>query len=277
MNTTSMESLRTVRWDARPTQSSRRNAPLSEPAAFTVDLELVIPAYNEEHRLTRTLIVLADHLRRIPLRTALRVIDNGSSDRTAECVDRLAATGVPVTVTGCSRRGKGAAVARGMVTSRARWVGFCDADLATPAAAIDDALAMLQDGRQVVIGSRRCKGAELAVRQPLVRRLGGAGFRLLTRRFSGPVTDTQCGFKFFEATAAQRIFSEITTAGFAFDLEVVARARALDLTLQEFPVAWSDQGGSSFRPLADGRRVAGELWRLHRSLSRLPVVPEVVR
>jgi hypothetical protein len=97
---------------------------------------------------------------------------------------------------------------------------------------------------------------------------------MATRRFSGPVADTQCGFKFFEAAAARRIFSHITTAGFAFDLEVIARARALGLTLEEFPVAWSDQEGSSFRPLTDGLRVAGELWRLHRSVSRLHRAPQ---
>ncbi|MBZ6476270.1 glycosyltransferase, partial [Streptomyces griseocarneus] len=148
------------------------------PTASACDLELVIPAYNEEQRLAPTVLALADHLRGKPLTASLRVVDNGSSDRTAECVDRLAASGIPVTVTGCSRRGKGAAVSRGMVTTRARWVGFCDADLATPAAAVDDALTLLRDGWQVVIGSRRCAGARMPVRQPALRRLGGVGFRL---------------------------------------------------------------------------------------------------
>ncbi|MEW2034615.1 glycosyltransferase [Streptomyces roseifaciens] len=240
------------------------------PVATACDLELVIPAYNEEQRLAPTVLALADHLRGMPLTAALRVVDNGSSDRTAECVDRLAASGIPVSVTGCSRRGKGAAVSRGMVSTRARWVGFCDADLATPATAIDDAVALLKDGWQVVIGSRRCTGARIPVRQPALRRLGGAGFRLATRRFSGPVKDTQCGFKFFEAGAARRVFADIATTGFAFDLEVIARARALGLSLTEFPVVWSDQEGSSFRPFTDGRRVAGELWRLHRTMHRLP-------
>ncbi|MEU7163980.1 glycosyltransferase [Streptomyces morookaense] len=252
-----------------PTHMAERDASVPLPAsATTCDLELLIPAYNEERRLAPTVTALAEQLRTLPLTAALRVIDNGSSDRTAECVDRLAASGIPVTVTGCSRRGKGAAVARGMVTTRARWAGFCDADLATPAAAIGDALALLQDGWQVVLGSRRCAGARMPVRQPALRRLGGAGFRLLTRRLSGPVTDTQCGFKFFEAEAARRVFADIRTTGFAFDLEVIARARVFGLTLTEFPVVWSDQEGSSFRPFADGRRVAGELWRLHRTLPR---------
>ncbi len=245
-------------------------ATASDPAVGFCDLELLIPAYNEENRLAPTVQALSEHLRGLPLTAALRVIDNGSSDRTAECVDRLSAAGIPVTVTGCSRRGKGAAVSRGMITTRAtRWVGFCDADLATPATALDDALELLRDGWHVVLGSRRCHGARIPVPQPALRRLGGAGFRLLTRRLCGPVADTQCGFKFFQAQAARRLFAEVTATGFAFDLEVIARARALQLSLTEFPVMWNDQQGSTFRPFADGLRVAAELWRLHRTLPRI--------
>jgi dolichyl-phosphate beta-glucosyltransferase len=230
------------------------------------ELEILIPAYNEERRLSSTLTALTRHLRRRGIDGTLRVIDNGSSDRTAEVVDQAAADGLPVTITGCSRRGKGAAVARGMLTTQARWVGFCDADLATPAEAIDDALEQLRTGHQVVLGSRRCAGAELELRQPLVRRLGGAGFRMLARRYSGPVADTQCGFKFFSAAAAKAVFSQVRLSGFAFDLEVVARARSLRLSVVEIPVAWRDQEGSTFRPVADGRKVARELWRLHREV-----------
>jgi len=80
------------------------------------DLEILIPAYNEERRLADTLAALAGHLRRRGIDGSLRVIDNGSSDRTTEVVDRATAAGIAVTVTGCSRRGKGAAVARGMLT-----------------------------------------------------------------------------------------------------------------------------------------------------------------
>ncbi|MGW2190445.1 glycosyltransferase [Streptomyces sp. NPDC001667] len=230
-----------------------------------VDLEVIIPAYNEEQRLESTLLALAGQLQGLPLRSVLRVIDNGSSDRTAECADRVVA-GVPVTVTGCSRRGKGAAVTRGIMTSRARWVGFCDADLSTPAAALDDALTLLWKGWQVVIASRYCPGAHISVRQPVVRRICGAGFRLLSGRLTGSVTDTQCGFKFFDGEAARRIFSDIIAVGFSFDLEVVARARALGFSVTEFPVTWSDQQGSRFRLFTDGCNVAGELWRLHRSV-----------
>lgn len=234
------------------------------------ELEILIPAYNEERRLTSTVEALVAHLRRRRIDGTLRVIDNGSSDRTTEIVDRLAASGVPITVTGCSRRGKGAAVARGMLTTRARYVGFCDADLATPAEAIDDALRRLRAGNQVVIGSRRCEGAQFELRQPWPRRIGGAGFRMLARRYSGEVADTQCGFKFFEAQAARQVFAQVRLSGFAFDLEVVARARSLGLSLVEIPVAWTDMGGSTFKLVTDGRKVAGELWRLHREVPAGP-------
>jgi dolichyl-phosphate beta-glucosyltransferase len=242
----------------------------ARPAGPTdlLDLEVIVPAYNEEHRIEATIRALTGHLRRLPLTSGVRVVDNGSSDRTAECVDRLAALGLPVTVTGCASPGKGAAVARGVLTSRARWTGFCDADLATPAHALDDALTLLREGWQVVVGSRRCAGARMVVRQPLSRRLGGFGFRFLARGLSGPVADTQCGFKFFATAAALPLFADVTCTRFAFDLEVLARARALGLSTVEFPVAWSDRQGSTFRLVSDGCRAAVDLWRLHRRLAR---------
>jgi hypothetical protein len=154
-----------------------------------------------------------------------------------------------------------------MTTTRARWAGFCDAVLATPAAAVDDALRLLRGGWQVVVGSRRCPGGRVVSRQTPLRRIGGAGFRLLTRHLAGPVGDTQCGFKFFDVAAARPVFEEVLTAGFVFDVEVLARAREKGLRAVELPVVWSERGGSSFRPFVHAPQVAADLVRLHR-LSR---------
>ncbi|WP_045745231.1 glycosyltransferase [Actinoplanes rectilineatus] len=230
------------------------------------ELEVLIPAFNEEQRLEATIRAWADHLETSRIDAVLRVIDNGSSDRTAEIVDQFTRQGVPISVTGCARPGKGAAVARGVLTTTARYVGFADADLATPTETIDAVLAELRTGSQVVIGSRRCGGAEFVSRQPWPRRIGGAGFRMLAKRHAGPVADTQCGFKFFHADAARQVFADVRLAGFAFDLEVVARSYALGLSVVEIPVSWRDEAGSSFRLISDGRKVATELWRLHREV-----------
>ncbi|MBG0565675.1 glycosyltransferase [Actinoplanes aureus] len=236
-------------------------------SADGLDLEVIVPAYNEEFRIGPTLLALAGHLSAMPISGAIRVIDNGSSDRTAEVVDPLSTANVPITVSGCSRRGKGAAVRRGVLTSRARWVGFCDADLATAPTAIDDVVSLLADGWQVVIGSRRHSSSRVTMRQPLVRRFGGTAFRMVSRRYVGDLTDTQCGFKFFEGMAARRLFSTVTLTGFAFDLEVLAKARRMGLSIIELGVEWNDRSGSTFAPLRDSVEVARELWLLHRSMT----------
>lgn len=235
------------------------------------DLEVIVPAFNEQHRITGTLVALADQLHRMPLRAHIRVIDNGSSDRTADIVDAVSRSQprVDVTIEGCSRRGKGSAVAKGMVTSKAKWVGFCDADLATPAEALSDAVGHLEDGWPIVIGSRRVDGARLVADQSPLRRAGGAGFRLLTRGLVPELHDTQCGFKFFDGDLARTLFQETELDGFAFDVEVLARAHLLGIPVREFPVNWTDRAGSSFRPVRHGREVARDLWRLRRTCRTL--------
>lgn len=239
----------------------------------TPDLDIVVPVYNEEARLGATLRALTAHTATLPLDVQITVVDNGSVDRTAEVVDEASEwrpSNTAVRLIGCSRQGKGAAVRRGMLASTAAWRGFCDADLSTPPEVLTDVIAHLRDARPVVIGSRRCPGASYAVPQPLVRRLGSSAFRRVTRSLVGGVADTQCGFKFFSADAARQIFSRVTTNGFAFDIEVLAVAARLGMPVEEVPVRWTDQEGSTFQVWAHGRRVLSEVRAVHVSLARLP-------
>jgi dolichyl-phosphate beta-glucosyltransferase len=239
------------------------------PATDQLDLEVIVPAFNEEHRIAPTLYALVEQLQTLPLSSRVRVIDNGSSDLTADTVERVKASlgaGL-IALSGCSTRGKGRAVTKGMLSSSAKYVGFCDADLATPAAAIGDALRLLEEGWAVVVGSRLCPGASYVAEQPLLRRLGSAAFRSSARNISGGIQDTQCGFKFFTRDAAQRVFAQTRIRGFAFDVEVLARAHALDLAVKEMPVSWSDQPGSTFSFTRDGFESFADVWALRRTLS----------
>ena len=236
------------------------------------DLDIIVPAYNEEARLGPTLRALTAHTATLPLDVVITVVDNGSVDRSAEVVDEVAQQrpdNTALRLIGCSRQGKGAAVRRGLLASRARWRGFCDADLSTPPQALTDVVAHLQRGEPVVIGSRRAPGAGYVVPQPLVRRLGSSTFRLLTRPLVGGVADTQCGFKFFSAEAAEQIFRRVTANGFAFDVEVLALAARLGLPVVEVPVRWTDQEGSSFHVWTHGKRVLSEVAAVHASLARM--------
>jgi dolichyl-phosphate beta-glucosyltransferase len=238
----------------------------------TPDLDIVVPVYNEEARLGATLRALTDHTATLPLDVRITVVDNGSVDRSTEVLDEVAADrpgNTALRVIGCSRQGKGAAVRRGLLAGTARWRGFCDADLSTPPQVLTDVVPHLRDGRPVVIGSRRCAGASYAVAQPLVRRLGSSAFRAITRPLVGDVADTQCGFKFFSAEAAEQIFRRVTANGFAFDVEVLAVAARLGMPVVEVPVRWTDQPGSSFGVWTHGRRVVSEVRAVHSALARM--------
>ncbi|WP_285611938.1 glycosyltransferase [Actinokineospora globicatena] len=238
---------------AAPTRPGRR-AP--------VDVEVVIPAYNEARRLDGSLAATARYLATRSWSSRIVVVDNGSADTTAG-VARRAVTGVPVEVIGCAIAGKGAAVRRGMMTSAARYVGFVDADLATPIDALGEALAALEAGATAVIGSRYAGGAAILRKQPVARRLGGAAFRALARRMVPGVADTQCGFKFFERRAVQHALAGCAVTGFAFDVELLRGVQAQGGTVVELPVAWSDDHRSTLRPLRDGVpafRAALTLW-----------------
>jgi dolichyl-phosphate beta-glucosyltransferase len=237
-----------------------------------IDLDIVVPVFNEEQRLGPTLRALTAHTATLPLAVRITVVDNGSVDRTAEVVDEVAARragNTAVRLIGCARQGKGAAVRRGLLDSTARWRGFCDADLSTPPGVLTNVLGHLALDAPVVIGSRRVAGAGYVVPQPLVRRIGSRTFRLMTRPMVGDVADTQCGFKFFTAEAAEQVFRRVTANGFAFDVEVLAVAKRLGYPVVEVPVRWTDQAGSSFSVWTHGRRVLSEVRAVHASLARM--------
>lgn len=254
-----------------PGPDGQARAVLTRLARPPVELELIVPAFNEEHRLPATLAATLDHLARRPWTSAVVVVDNDSCDATRDVVARFeAARGPdrpsPVYVLGCSERGKGAAVRRGIATSAARYIGFIDADNATPIGTLDAVMARLEEGYGSVIGSRRAPGARYEVRQSQLRQGGGWVFRRLARRAVPGVADTQCGFKFFDGPAVRAVLGGCHVDGFAFDVELLARLVRTGRQVVEVPVAWSDVPGSTFSPRRDGLRSLTDLLRI--SLTR---------
>jgi dolichyl-phosphate beta-glucosyltransferase len=238
------------------------------------DLDLVIPALNEEARIGVTIAALSEHLATRPWRSRILVVDNGSVDGTAEMVDGYAGD-IPVEVIGCKVRGKGAAVRVGVSHSTARWVGYCDADLSTSPRAVDAGIEMLRRGYQVVVGSRRCEGGGYIVPQSLARRIGSQAFHLVAGRLVPGISDTQCGFKLFAGEAARRLFTLSVVSGFAFDVEILALGRQEGMAMIEIPVEWSDRRGSTFRPTSDGLRAFSDLRVVTRALMREPGVTKI--
>jgi hypothetical protein len=132
---------------------------------------------------------------------------------------------------------------------------------------------MLEGGAGVVIGSRSLESSVVQARHSAVREWGAAVFRWTVQRVVDSVDDTQCGYKFFDGALARRIFPQVACGGFAFDVEVLARAQRAGHRIIETPVNWIDVPGSSFSPVRDGVRsfidVAGIDRRLRREERRL--------
>ena len=220
-------------------------------------LQLIVPAYNEELRLPRTLRALRAHVAReggVPEPVEVIVVDNASVDGTARVALECTSEELPVRVLRCDVRGKGAAVRAGMLATDAEVVGFMDADGATSLEALDEAWRLLSVGNEVAIGSRGLDGSETAARHSWVRERGARAYRSLAASIVHDVVDTQCGFKLFEGDLARLIFARMQTVGFSFDVEMLARAKLHGARVAEFPVVWTDIPGSTFVPARHGAR-----------------------
>jgi len=238
-------------------------------------MQLIIPAFNEEGRLPATLRALRAYalstaaLPRPPLEVL--VVDNASTDRTAEVARALDSPAMPVRVLRCDVRGKGAAVRAGMLATTSDVIGFMDADCATDLTAFEQATVILAAGADVVIGSRSAEGARTESRHSALRTVGAAVYRRATAALVPGVGDTQCGFKIIRGDLGRAIFADCRTRGFSFDVEMLARARALHARIEEFPVVWSDVPGSTFSPVRHGLRSFAELVSIQWRLARRPV------
>ncbi|MEJ2868905.1 glycosyltransferase [Actinomycetospora sp. OC33-EN08] len=257
--------------------TGRTDVSTAEAGARTpVDLEVIIPAYNESGRLPATLAAMTAFLSEQPWTSRIVVVDNGSVDDTAAGVLHVTgracnvATGwcVEAVAIGCSQAGKGAAVIRGLRTSRSRVVGFTDADLSTPLETFLPVMGALDHGAAAAIASRHAPGASIATKQPLGRRLGGNAFRMLSRPLLPGIHDTQCGFKFFDREAVQSALWKCRSTGFAFDVELLRHIRDDGGHIEEVPVTWTDTTGSTLRPVRDGLAAFTAVAKLHRELSR---------
>ncbi|HEY0936489.1 MAG TPA: glycosyltransferase [Trebonia sp.] len=224
-------------------------------------LEVLIPARNEAGRLPRTLELTIKYLERQPYSAAVVVIDNGSFDQTTDIAVATRSRRVPVYVTGCARPGKGAAVRHGILGSQSDYVGYMDADFATPIDTLDVMVPLLLE-YPAVVASRRIPGALFAKRQPLHRSAGSMVFHQLAHRILPDIIDTQCGFKFFAGELARKAAARLTVDGFAFDVEMLSTVCDLGGRIKEVPVVWTDSRGSSLNAFHDGTEATIELYRL---------------
>jgi len=227
-------------------------------------LAVIIPAFNEEARLPRTLQRLAEYFADQPYSTRIVVVSDGSKDRTAEITREFALQFPSIELVNSQpNRGKGFVVRKGMLEIDAEWLLMNDADLATPIEEIEKLWPSAEAGTPVVIGSRPLKESRLEVRQPWYREWLGRTFNGAVQLMAvRGIADTQCGFKLFRQAEAREVFSRCKLDGFGFDFESLMIARDLGYPIAEIPIRWRHQEGSKVSLLRDGTRMLLELVKL---------------
>jgi dolichyl-phosphate beta-glucosyltransferase len=233
-------------------------------------LSIVIPVYNETKRLANSVPKLIEYFEPQDYTYEFVIVDDGSSDGTAEMARELFA---PVknlrVIESRPNRGKGHAVKVGMLAARGKVRLFCDADLSTPLSEIEQFWPFLQSGYKVVIGSRKMRGASIERHQPLWRESLGKVFTWLTNRIATrDISDITCGFKCFTSDAAQELFSRSVIDDWSFDAEVLFIAQRHGYKIKEVPVKWHDTPGTKVRIIKDATNSLRGLLRIRRNAMR---------
>ncbi|KKO18923.1 MAG: hypothetical protein BROFUL_02315 [Candidatus Brocadia fulgida] len=225
-------------------------------------LSIVIPAYNEEKRLLVTVSKVCAYLAQKGFSCEIIVVDDGSTDNTAQIIKEIAGQNDHVVVLTNDRNyGKGCAVRKGMLSAKGEYVFFSDADLSTPIEEIEKFLPYLFGDYDVVIGSRSMSDSEIAIHQPWYRERMGKTFNFIVNLvLLKGIVDTQCGFKGFKKEAAQKVFSKGIIDGFSFDVEVLYLSRKWNFKIKEIPIRWKNSSLSKVKPVRHSLQMLRDLF-----------------
>jgi glycosyltransferase involved in cell wall biosynthesis len=235
-------------------------------------LSVIIPAYNEESRLPETLEAVRVYLEGKAFKSEIIVVDDASKDNTVGVVEAMQPGfgSVPLRlIRNEVNKGKGGVVKQGILAAKGEIRLFADADNSTPIVQLDILLPFIEQF-PVVIGSRYLQAGSIKNPQPLKRRILSRGGNAVIQLFVLPgIKDTQCGFKLFQAEAAEKIFSALETTSWAFDVEVLALARHFRYSIKEVAVDWYDANDSKLRAVKAATRSLKDVWRVYRRMHNM--------
>jgi dolichyl-phosphate beta-glucosyltransferase len=248
----------------------------------SVYLSVVLPAYNEAGSIRTTLAAMRSFLDRQDYSYEIIVAADGD-DNTPEIVTELARDWPALKLTAeAGRHGKGHGLRRGMRMVTGEIVGFLDADYKTPIDEFERMLPWLQNGVDLVIGSRALADSKIEVYQPLYRQIGSKMFALAMHTLVGlwGIRDTQCGFKFFTRAAADAIFARAKIDGYMCDVEILCLAEQLGYSMKEIGIRWRDDGDSRLQLVSGNLQNTLDLFRIrlaHRPMLAQRQPSRVVR
>lgn len=238
------------------------------------EYSIVIPAYNEEDKITSTLTQVVNFMRGYSESFEVLVVNDGSTDATSEKISAFAKENSEIILVDNPHKGKGYAVWTGMMKAVGNFIYMADADLSAP---IEDlkkfSVWILEHDFDIVIGSREGIGAK-RIGEPVYRHIMGRAFNYFVQLFAIPgIQDSQCGFKLFTNKSAKDIFGrsaiygsgtkEIKSAYFgAWDVEVLYIARKLGYKIKQVPVTWVYVKSKRFNPLGNSVKMALDVLKI---------------
>ncbi|MDG2148445.1 MAG: glycosyltransferase [Planctomycetota bacterium] len=233
----------------------------------------VIPVYQEEGCLAASVQEVGEMLEGLaPGEWELVLVNDGSADGTGRLIDQLAADDGRIRgAHHVENQGKGAAIRTGVALTTGELVFFSDADLSTPVNTLQVFMSKMSSDVDIVVGNRKSREATIELEQPWIRVQLGLGFTWLANLVTGlSIDDYTCGFKIFRGDAARKIFGELDTARWCFDVEVLARAVRDGLTIVQTPVIWHHVEDTRVRVARDVLQSFVELIAIRRKLGRVP-------
>jgi dolichyl-phosphate beta-glucosyltransferase len=240
-------------------------------------LSVIVPAYNEARIIASTLESMRSYLDRQSFTYEILVAADGT-DGTREQVAELARLDSRLSVLGSAQRGgKGRGIRNAVDRARGRVIGFVDADNKTPIDELDKILPWLEDGYDMVFGSRGLADSTVEHAQKWYRRIGSRGFKVAMHLVVGlwHVCDTQCGFKFFRGIVARDLFQRLRIDGYMFDVDILYLASRTGYRMKEVGIRWRDDGDSRLALVAGNWQNLKDLFHIRFRAYPLPIVQPV--
>ncbi|MFC1632660.1 dolichyl-phosphate beta-glucosyltransferase [Patescibacteria group bacterium] len=232
-------------------------------------LSVIIPAYNEADCLAQTVRDVFEYLEKQTYQAEVIAVNDGSTDATSKILAKLQQDQPALkTINLSENRGKGCAVKEGVMVAQGEYVLYMDADHATNIREIESMWEHIDKPKTIVIGSRGLETSKIQKKQPWFRvALGRSSNRLIQWMLLPGISDTQCGFKLFKVADAKNLFADLQTDRWAFDIEILAKAKWEGIRIIEVPVTWTNSEKSNVKK-GDALRTLRELLRIRKLVNK---------